>query len=128
MSAFGEGWHEAEYNNSTGLRWRWTSDRATVRIVPARGVAITMRGESPLKYFTDAPTVRVRAGSRQLAVFRPTGDFTWRLQVPESVLSDSDGTVTIETDKVYQPGQAEGTADARRLGLRIFEVRVEADQ
>ncbi len=62
----------------------------------------------------------------QLAVFRPTRDFTWRVQVPGSVLMESGGTVTIETDKVYLPGQAEGTADARRLGLRVFEVRVEA--
>jgi hypothetical protein len=125
MFAFGEGWQEAEYNNSTGLTWRWTTDRATLRILPARSVAITVRGESPLKYFTTPPTVRVRAGSQQLAVFRPTSDFSWRLQAPENVLADSEGTVTIETDKVYLPGQAEGTADARRLGLRVFDVRVE---
>jgi len=48
------------------------------------------------------------------------------LQVPAEVLIQSGGTVTIETDEVYLPGQAEGTADARRLGLRVFEVRVEA--
>ena len=125
MFGYGDGWQESEYNNSTGLTWRWTSDRATLRIVPARSVAITLRGESPLKYFTSAPTVKVRAGARQLAVFRPTRDFTWRVLVPGEVLMESAGTVTIETDKVYLPGQAEGTADARRLGLRVFEVRVE---
>jgi len=102
------------------------ASRSTLRIVPERSVAITLRGESPLKYFASPPTVRVRAGARQLAVFRPTRDFTWRVQVPGSVLMESGGTVTIETDKVYLPGQAEGTADARRLGLRVFEVRVEA--
>ena len=126
MFGYGQGWQESEYNNRTGLTWRWTSDRATLRIVPERSVAITLRGESPLKYFASPPTVRVRAGARQLAVFRPTRDFTWRVQVPGSVLMESGGTVTIETDKVYLPGQAEGTADARRLGLRVFEVRVEA--
>jgi hypothetical protein len=126
MFGYGEGWQESEYNNSTGLTWRWTSDRATLRIVPERSVAITIRGESPLKYFASPPTVRVRAGARQLAVFRPNRDFTWRLQVPGDVLMQSGGTVTIETDKVYLPGPAEGTADARRLGLRVFEVRVEA--
>ena len=34
MFAFGDGWHEAEYNNATGVRWRWASDRATLRILP----------------------------------------------------------------------------------------------
>jgi hypothetical protein len=63
---------------------------------------ITVRGESPLKYFSTPPTVRVLAGSQQLAVLRPTSDFSWRLQVPETVLANSDGTVTIETDKIYQ--------------------------
>lgn len=128
MFGYGDGWQESEYNNSAGLTWRWTSDRATLRIVSERSVAITIRGESPLKYFASAPTVTVRAGARQLAVFRPNRDFTWRLQVPGDVLTQSGGTVTIETDKVYLPGQAEGTADARRLGLRVFEVRVEAGQ
>jgi len=128
MFFLAEGWQEAEYNNSTGLAWRWTSDRATLRILPVRSVGIMVRGESPLKYFSAPPTVRIRAGSRELAVFRPTSDFSWRVQVPEDALAASDGTVTIETDQVYLPGQVEGTADARRLGLRVFEVRVEASQ
>jgi hypothetical protein len=61
---------------------------------------------------------------RELARFRPAGDFTWRVNVPGEALAASDGVITIETDQVYLPGQAEGTADARRLGLRMFEVEV----
>ena len=48
------------------------------------------------------------------------------MAVPAAALEASDGTVTIETDKIYLPGQAEGTADARRLGLRVFDVEIEA--
>jgi hypothetical protein len=125
MFGFGDGWHEAEYNNATGMRWRWISDRATLRILPpTASVAITMRGESPLKYVRTVPTVRIRAGERELAVFRPTGDFVWNVTVPGDALAASGGLVTIETDQVYLPGQAEGTADARRLGLRLFETVV----
>jgi hypothetical protein len=124
MFGFAEGWQEAEYSNSTGLSWRWTSDRATLRILPVRDVAIHLGGESPLKYFDSPPTVRIRAGARELAVFHPAGDFSWNVNVPADALVASGGRVTIETDKVYLPGQAEGTADARRLGLRIFETRV----
>jgi hypothetical protein len=125
MFAFGDGWHEAEYNNRTGLAWRWTSEHADLRILPTDAmVDVTIRGESPVKYVHAVPTVRIRAGSRELAVFKPDRDFTWNVSVPGQVLAASGGVITIETDKVYLPGQAEGTADARRLGLRIFETSV----
>jgi hypothetical protein len=44
--------------------------------------------------------------------------------VPADALTRSAGTVAIETDRVYLPGPAEGTADDRHLGLRIFDLRV----
>jgi len=124
MFGFDDGWQEAEYNNITGLSWRWTSDRATLRVLPVRDVVVHLAGESPLKYFDSAPTVRIRAGARELAVFHPTRDFSWNVHVSADALKASGGTVTIETDKVYLPGQAERTADARRLGLRIFQTQV----
>jgi hypothetical protein len=124
LHAFDEGWHEAEYDNATGLRWRWTSDRSILRIVPNQSVRLRLRGESPLKYFDAPPTVRVRAGDQVLAEFRPAEDFEWRLTIPEAAMAASDGRVAIETDPVYLPGEAEGTGDVRRLGLRLFEIDV----
>jgi len=35
-----------------------------------------------------------------------------------------EGAIVIETDRVYLPGVAEGTADERHLGLRLYECRV----
>jgi hypothetical protein len=75
-----------------------------------------------LKYFDGAPTVRVRAGSHAIGTLRPADDFDWRIVVPAAALTASDGALTIETDRVYLPGQAEGTSDTRRLGLRLFDV------
>ena len=47
MWGYDEGWHEAEYNPALGV-WRWTSDRATLRIVDASTpVAVTLRVERP---------------------------------------------------------------------------------
>jgi hypothetical protein len=40
----------------------------------------------------------------------------------------SNGAITIETDRVYLPGQVEGTGDTRRLGLRLFEIDVHTVQ
>jgi hypothetical protein len=128
MFGFGDGWYEAEYDNARGRSWRWSGARATLRIVPARTVVVKLQGESPLRYFDAAPTVRIKAGDREIASYRPAADFSWRVRVPVDALAASGGAVTIETDKLYLPGQAEGTADARRLGLRLFEVSVEAGQ
>ena len=79
LMAFGEGWHEDEFAGDTGLRWRWTSERAQLRLVSPRTVVLRIRGESPLKYVGEPPTVRVSAGARPLATFRPSADFSWRV-------------------------------------------------
>src|ERR671913_86659 len=120
MFGFAEGWHEEEYDAAARMRWRWTSDRSVLQIVPPQAVELRVQGESPLKYFDAPPTVRVRAGARELGVLRPSSDFDWRVMVPGDAIRASDGALTIETDRVYLPGEAEGTADARRLGLRFF--------
>lgn len=123
--AFGDGWHEAEYETATGRRWRWTSERSVIRVAPARGVRLTLSGESPLKYVTTVPRVRLVAGQETLGELRPSEDFRWSVEVSAAAVAASGGTIAIETDQVYLPGAAEGTADARRLGLRLFEIEVD---
>jgi len=122
---FGDGWHEAEYDTADGRRWRWTSDRSVLRVMPARAFTLHVRGESPLRYFDTPPRVRVTSGVRTLAEFVPRADFEWRVPVSASDVEAGEGAVAIETDRVYLPGPSEGTSDARRLGLRLFEVALE---
>jgi hypothetical protein len=124
--AYGEGWHSQELDKASGRSWRWTSERSTVLIKgPVQDVQLTVRGESPLRYFDSPPTVKVRAGDRVIAELRPDADFEWRVAVPAAAVAHSRGAIVIETDRVYLPAIGEGTADQRRLGLRIFECRVE---
>jgi hypothetical protein len=125
---FGEGWHEPEYNPATGALWRWTSERAVVR-VRHHGEALTLRirGESPLRYFEVAPTVVVRAGSRVLGRYTPSEDFDWTIAIPASTLDAPDGQIVIETDHMFVPADERSlrrSADPRRLGLRIYGVTV----
>jgi hypothetical protein len=125
LYAFAEGWHEDEYDPATGLRWRWTSERSVLRTRGAAGgVGLVVRGESPLRYLDVPPIVQVRAGGRTIASFRPDADFEWRVTVPAVDLERGGGAIAIETDRVYLPGPAEGTADERKLGLRVYECRV----
>ena len=83
-----------------------------------------MRGESPLKYFREVPTVRIRAGTRIVGELRPDADFEWTVKVSADAIRNGEGSIAIETDRIYRPGQAEGTSDARQLGLRFFEIAV----
>ena len=125
LVGFGEGWHEDELDPMTGQRWRWTSERSLLRIKGATGaVRITLRGESPLRYFDAPPTVRVTAAGQVIAQFRPDDDFDWTVTVPADEVARAAGAIAIETDPVYLPGPAEGTADERHLGLRVYECRV----
>lgn len=124
MYGFGEGWHEAEYDNATGVFWRWTSGRSVLRLSPPQDIVLRMRGESPLKYFREVPTVKIRAGDRIVGELRPRTDFEWAVKVSADAIRSGDGAIEIETDRIYLPGQAEGTSDARQLGLRFFEIVV----
>ena len=125
IHGFAEGWHEDEFDNATGLRWRWTSGRSVIRVAPPQGVRLRLRGESPLKYLDAPPRVRVTAGDRELAAFAPADDFEWTVEVPADAVAAAGGAIAIETAPVYLPGPAEGTADERHLGLRLFTIDVE---
>jgi hypothetical protein len=124
MYGFGDGWHEEEYETATGLRWRWTSDKSVLHVAPAQAVQLGFRGESPLKYFDRAPAVRVTAGGQMVGELHPESEFTWHVTVPADAVQRAGGAIAIEVDRVYLPGRAEGTADTRKLGLRLFETTV----
>jgi hypothetical protein len=65
------------------------------------------------------------AGGREIARYRPDADFDWSVTVPADDLARGSGAIALETDPVYLPGPAEGTSDARHLGLRVFDARVD---
>jgi hypothetical protein len=124
MWGYDEGWHEAEYNPTLGM-WRWTSERATLRIVNASApVVLTMRVESPRRYFDDAPTVRLRAGEQLLAETTFVESDVWRVVVPIDALRTAQGRVSIETNQTFVPADTSGVRDQRRLGLRVFDVNI----
>lgn len=122
--AYGPGWHEAEFTPALGV-WRWTSDRADLRIEGATvSRQITLSIESPRRYYDDAPRIRARAGSRELSAATVPEALEWTFEVPADALAASGGVVTIETDRTFVPAERDGGPDRRRLGLRIFGIRV----
>jgi hypothetical protein len=144
---FGEGWHEPEYNPSTGLRWRWLSQRGEVRLhapdgaasrpdgpvppanatgTPRRsGVVLHLEGESPLRYFSRPSRLVIRVGARTLRDEMLSSDFSIDTLIPPELLGEPVSTITIETDQTYLPAErSRRTLDRRRLGLRVFKCQV----
>jgi len=124
---YDEGWFEPEYNPSTAQSWRWMSERAALRVHHAgQPIALRLSGESPLRYYESAPTLRISAGDRVLAEITPSSDFSVEVRVPADAMAAAQGRLTLTSDRAFVAGEREGTADRRRLALRIYSVTVEA--
>jgi hypothetical protein len=124
---FGPGWHDEEYEAPTGRRWRWTSDRAMLRVrgsSPPQAIRIRTSGESTVKYFGAPATITVSAGGREIARLQPAGNWDWNVDVPVDALAASGGDVVLATSNTFVPAETEGTADTRRLGLRVFALDI----
>lgn len=124
MWGYDSGWHAAEYTPALGV-WRWTSERAMLRIVgPAEPVRLSFTIESPTRYFGGPARVRVLAGTREIAAVALGNAPELMVDVPADALAASSGVLTIETDKTFVPAERSGRPDSRRLGLRVFGIRV----
>ena len=125
MFGFLDGWHEPEYNPKTAQAWRWISEHGRLWIRPVgRDVTLTLTGESPLRYFDAAPTVKVTAAGVVLAQFAPSADFTERITIPAKALATSGGVVTVDSELWFSPADRGGPPDKRHLALRMFGVGV----
>jgi hypothetical protein len=124
MWAYDGGWQEAEYSPALGV-WRWTTDRATIRVIGApQPIRLTLSIESPLRYFDEPPLVRASAGGRELAATTLSATQEWSFDVPADALAASGGAITIETNRTFSPAERSGAADQRRLGLRVFSIQM----
>ncbi|HXW07985.1 MAG TPA: DUF2723 domain-containing protein [Vicinamibacterales bacterium] len=125
--AYGPGWHEPELNPSTRRSWRWMSEAADLVIQPdSQGVRIRVLGEDPRHYYEAPPHLLLTAGDRELAELTPDGDFAFEAAVPADAVSASGGILTLRASTSFVAGERTGTADRRRLALRIYAVEVSA--
>jgi hypothetical protein len=126
---FDRGWHEQEYNPATGLTWRWTSDQATVRVTDATSPLVcVIRGESSLRYFDRPSTLTLRAGNAVVEQRTADADFQWEVAVRPEMLRASGGVLTLTTDQTFVPHERSGNGDRRKLGLRVYEFSLRAEE
>jgi hypothetical protein len=125
MFGYDAGWQEPEYNQTLGRAWRWMSEKANLWVRPiGRAVTLRLSGESPRRYFSVTPHVRVTIGDREIAAFDPASDFDQSIVLPGDALAAAGGRVTIESSEFFVPSAA-GSPDQRHLALRIYGVGVE---
>lgn len=120
---FGDGWNEPEYNPTTGDLWRWTTDRAAIRVrSEGHSVALSLRGEIEA---AGSSHVTVRAGNAVVAAFDVPRSFTRTVLIPSTSLPGPEDTISIETSAWYVPAEKRWRSkDRRRLGLKLFECKL----
>jgi hypothetical protein len=125
MWGFDAGWNEAEYSPALGI-WHWSSDRSSLRIVGATSdVRVMLDVESPRRYFAGPSQVRAVVGNVEVASATVGQTETWSFEIPRTALDASGGIVVLETSQTFVPAERDGNADRRRLGLRVFDLRVD---
>lgn len=120
---FGDGWNEQEYNPSTGVSWRWSSDRSAIRLrAEGHAVALTLRGEIEA---ASSSHVTIRAGEKVAAEFDVDRTFSRTIVIPVDLLKEPETLLTIESSAFYIPADTQWrSGDRRRLGLKLVECRI----
>lgn len=125
MYAFQDGWQELEENPTTGLSWRWSSGQNTLLVHEGqRELRLRLAGESPLRYFSEAPTVIVSARGIEVGRFTPSSDFDRMITIPAATLPAGPSDVTIRTSRTFVPAEQGNSPDKRQLGLRFYVVEL----
>ena len=119
---YGDGWQEQEHNPSTGGLWRWTSERATLRVhAGGHPLTLTLAGEPPSVNFSKPSHVRISAGGRLVAEQTLSSSFLVQTTIPAELVGGAETLITIETDQIFVPAERRrGSRDQRHLGLRVF--------
>jgi hypothetical protein len=68
--------------------------------------------------------VAVTVGTREVARFNPSSDFSQDIVLPADALAAADGRVVVASDKFFVPAERDGSADQRHLALRIYSYSV----
>jgi hypothetical protein len=122
---FGDGWNEQEYNPATGALWRWTTDRARLRVrAEGHAVALSLRGEIE-EFSTSRVTVRV--GDRVAGAFEIGRTFARTVLIPADFFGPGESEVAIESSAFYIPAETRWrSGDQRKLALKLYECRITA--
>ena len=120
---YGDGWNELEYNPATGRLWRWSTERATVRL-RSGGRALTLRLDGEIEA-GDSSHVAIRAGDRLVADQQVGRVFSISATIAAGLLGEAESSLTLETSAWYVPAKERWRSrDQRHLGLKIYSFQL----
>jgi hypothetical protein len=127
-----DGWHPAEVSpEDATVDWQWTRKTATMSLRnPKRDLMLWMEFDARPDLFPDNPQqVTIYAGGTAVGTVKADrpGRMLERMPIPASLLSGDMAEIRIEVDRTFTPARlAGGSGDPRELGIRVFNVYVEA--
>jgi hypothetical protein len=123
LFGYGEGWNELEYDPGTGRLWRWTTERATVRVQAGRG-ALILRMDGEIEAARSS-RVTIRAGDRVVAEQQVGRLFSMSIRLPADLLAEPISSIEIETSAWYVPAEERWRSrDQRHLGLKVYSFQL----
>lgn len=124
VAGYGDGWYEHEYDPSTGQSWRWTSERAILRVqTSGQPLRLTLAGDTGR--FWRRSHITIRVGDRIVAEDDARSAFSLSVAIPAALLAPGETAIAVETDQTYVPAERSlRSRDRRRLGLRVYECTV----
>jgi hypothetical protein len=119
---FGEGWHEQEMNPATGVSWRWSSDRAAIRLRGASGrLALEISGEVEA---APGSRVTIRVDGQIVAEHDVGQRFNLSVGLPVQLVAGDEVVIRIDSSESYVPAERSSrSGDRRRLGLKVHSLR-----
>lgn len=117
---FADGWNEQEYNPVTGVLWRWTTDRANIRVRPeGKSLALSLRGEIEA---ASSSHLTIRVGDAVVSETDVTKTFSLTTLIPRQLLTSPETVISIQSSAFYIPAEKKWRSqDRRKLGLKLTE-------
>ncbi len=130
LITFEEGWYRMEFNRRNGREWRWTAGRADFSFPnPRRGVTLHAVVQGRAARFEFPQRLTLVNGERTLG--ETTLNTNRRVALgyvltPDELGDDDIVRLALVTDQTFRPQGRDNDADVRELGVRVFELFVEA--
>lgn len=117
---FADGWNEQEYTPATGVLWRWSTDRSTLRVRPeGHSLGLTLRGEIEA---ASSSHVTIKVGNEVVSESDVPKEFSLTTVIPQRFLTGPEAVITIESSAHYVPAEKQWRSrDRRVLGLKLTE-------
>mgnify|MGYP000889328444 CR=1 FL=1 len=117
---FKDGWNEQEYTPATGVLWRWSTERSTIRVRPeGHSLGLVMRGEIEA---ASSSHVTIKVGDAVVSESDVPKEFSLTTVIPQRFLTEPEAVITIESSAHYVPAEKQWRSrDRRILGLKLTE-------